>query len=239
MATLVDPSRTLFRRAFDSASELARSRLLPLTDFLHLSDELKRLTYLVMRAGHTEQNPDGLTIFANVAFLGAEGAEILSQHPTGKVKVDLQVVGMSDVLKAPLEQLLLVVAGDLTKCAVDFQTASFRRHQGHADGSVIEAISETALGLAKRFLHAAAFGNLILQACVDALQLLASLVNPGFEAAFVVPQCLDGSGKFRRVFLDLTRHGVEGRGQVVDLHDSRYTRARERKLPIARYASNP
>ena len=124
-------------------------RPLPLSDVLRLRDKLERLTDIVMRAGHAEQNPDALPVFAEVPFLYAEGGKILGQHPTEEGEVGFKVVGVSDVLEGPLEQFLLGVSGDLTEGVVDLEPAPLRRHQGHADGSVIKRIAETILGLAK------------------------------------------------------------------------------------------
>ena len=89
---------------------------------------------------------------------------------------------------------------------------------------MIKGIAESILGLAERLLGAAPFGNFRLQVAVGGFQLLRSLAYPGFEARFIVPQGLQGPRKFGRAFPNLTRHRVEGPGQVGDLHDSGFAR---------------
>ena len=102
-----------------------------------------------MRPGYAEQNPHGLPVLAKVAFLHAVRGKIPGQHTTGVVEVGFQVVGMGDVLEGPLEQFLLGVSGDLTEGVVDLEAASLRRHQGHADRSMIKGIAEAIFGLAE------------------------------------------------------------------------------------------
>src|SRR5208337_381250 len=99
--------------------------------------------------GYAEQNPYGLPVLAKVAFLHAERGKIPGQHTMGEVEVGFQVIGVSDVLEGPLEQFLLGVSGDLTKGVVDLEPVSLRRHQGHADRSMIKGIAETIFGLAE------------------------------------------------------------------------------------------
>ena len=90
-----------------------------------------------------------MPVLAKVAFLHAVSGKIPGQHLTDEVEVGFQVVGVGDVLEGDLEQFPLGVSGDLTEGVVDLEPASLGRHQGHADGGMIEGIAEPILGLAE------------------------------------------------------------------------------------------
>ena len=71
-----------------------------------------------------------------------------------EVEVGDQIIRVGDFLEGHLEHFRLGVSGDLAEGAVDLEPSSLGRDQGHADGSMIEGISEACFGMPERLLGA-------------------------------------------------------------------------------------
>src|SRR5579862_9649723 len=87
-----------------------------------------------------------------VPLLHVVGANLPGEHPSCVVEVELEVVGMRDVLEAALEQLVAGVADELAEGVVDLEKASVGRDERHADRGRLERPGEAAFALEERRL---------------------------------------------------------------------------------------
>ena len=61
--------------------------------------------------------------------------------------IQIQIIGMSDVLKADLEQFFARIPDNLTHTAIDVQPLALRSDMGNADAGMFKRVTEHRLAL--------------------------------------------------------------------------------------------
>ena len=136
---------------------------LSLVDVLHLRDEVERLVVHAAHERDGEHHPDRFSVGTHVPFLHLIRAHLAGQQLPGVLDIDVDIVGMGDVLEGRGEQLCPGETGDLDQPLVDPEPAPVQRDEAHADRSVVEGATEALLRLAQ--------GRLRVDTVVDVLDL--------------------------------------------------------------------
>src|SRR5437762_5875358 len=75
-----------------------------------------------------------------------------AKHLIEKVEIRIQIVGMSQLLKAARQQLLARIAQKVAEPLIDPEKGTVRRHVRNADRRLLERSAETLLaGIQRRF----------------------------------------------------------------------------------------
>jgi len=82
--------------------------------------------------------PDDLPVRVKVALAEPVGVDLAGQCLVEQLEVGIEVLVVGELLEAPRDQLVLVVAEHLAQGPVDHQQVTIEADQGHADGRVLE-----------------------------------------------------------------------------------------------------
>ena len=98
-------------------------------------------------------HPNDAAILADVALLGAVGADLAPPDAGAGFQVARQIIGMGDGGEIARQELLGAVAQHLAKSLVDLHIIALLEHDGHADGRVLHGGAKglLALGQCDRF----------------------------------------------------------------------------------------
>ena len=108
-------------------------------------DEKFRLPIVIPHHRHRQVDPDDRAIGANIAFLQRIARKLAIMQPRQQVFVDMQVVGMRDLLKPGAQQSRGIMAADFAKARVDHQERPVQPDMANAHRRVQECRLEPAL----------------------------------------------------------------------------------------------
>ncbi len=105
-----------------------------------------------------------MAIPVNIAFLHLVGRRQPGEQAAEVFEIDLQVVGMGDILEGELEQLRFGIADECADRAIDLQPAAIQIDQRDADGGELKRAGEAFLTRPERFLRPLLFRDILHRA---------------------------------------------------------------------------
>ena len=89
-----------------------------------------------------QQHPDDLPFTMEIALFHLVVGNLPAQKPADVRKIQVEIVGMGDVLEGNGHELLLGVAEEVANGAIDPQPAAVQPDDGHANGRVMKRVAK-------------------------------------------------------------------------------------------------
>lgn len=116
-------------------------------DVLDLGDEVERRTFLVAHQRDREEDPDNPPGRREVTLLDLVGPDLAEDELIEVTQVEIQIIGVSDVLERHREELVLGIAGQLGDRGVHLPPCPVQLDDGLTDRGVLEGEPVSLLGL--------------------------------------------------------------------------------------------
>ena len=142
-------------------------------DVVDHHDEVFGLPVGVAQQRNRETGPDDAAIPVDVTFFHRVGLDLIRQHLPHQPDILFQILGMGDVMKGLLQQLLARVADHGAQAVVDQQPAAVGRDMRHPDRRLLEGGAKAALLGDQGHFRALALGNIADHRLEIALPLVA------------------------------------------------------------------
>ena len=109
---------------------------------LNEGNKIHRTVFAVTNQCCAEFYPDKIAALAHIALFQMIVADVAAQQLFDKRQVSLQIIRMSDVLKAELDEFIMGIADDIAQSLIDFQPLPVESHMGYSNSRLFEGREE-------------------------------------------------------------------------------------------------
>ena len=118
--------------------------LLALADVLDLGDEVEGLAVGAASQRDAEQDPDDVAVAMEVALLHLVVAQLAGEHLADVLEVEVEVLGVGDLLEGLRDELVRAVAGELAQGAVDAYEVALQARRARSRSARARTPAENA-----------------------------------------------------------------------------------------------